>query len=66
MGFLPFKLLLSLKIYSHKSISTVFLIYNEVLIISDGLEAKTEELSAGFDHFMAWKSADGKKIVDSW
>ncbi|BCD68811.1 type I restriction endonuclease subunit R [Nitratiruptor sp. YY09-18] len=34
--------------------------YNEILIISDGLEAKMGSLSAGFDRFMAWKSADGK------
>ena len=30
--------------------------YNEILIISDGLEAKAGSLSAGFDRFMAWKS----------
>ena len=35
--------------------------YNEILIISDGLEAKIGSLSAGYDRFMAWKSADGKK-----
>jgi type I restriction enzyme R subunit len=28
--------------------------YNEILIISDGLEAKAGSLSAGFDRFMAW------------
>ncbi|KAA0259090.1 type I restriction endonuclease subunit R [Deferribacter autotrophicus] len=32
--------------------------YNEILIISDGLEAKAGSLSAGFDRFMAWKSID--------
>lgn len=35
--------------------------YNEVLIISDGLEAKMGSLSAGYDRFMYWKTADGKK-----
>ena len=35
--------------------------YNEILIISDGLEAKMGSLSAGYDRFMAWKSVDGKK-----
>jgi len=35
--------------------------YNEILIISDGLEARAGSLSAGFDRFMAWKSIDGKK-----
>jgi type I restriction enzyme, R subunit len=33
---------------------------NAILIISDGLEAKTGSLSAGFSRFMAWKTADGK------
>jgi type I restriction enzyme R subunit len=35
--------------------------YNEIIVISDGLEAKAGSLSAGFTRFMAWKSADGKK-----
>lgn len=35
--------------------------YNEVLIISDGLEAKMGSLSAGYDRFMYWKTADGRK-----
>lgn len=34
--------------------------YNAILIISDGLEAKTGSLSAGLSRFLAWKSADGK------
>lgn len=34
--------------------------YNALLIISDGLEAKTGSLSAGLSRFLAWKSADGK------
>jgi type I restriction enzyme R subunit len=34
--------------------------YNALLVISDGLEAKTGSLSAGLSRFMAWKSADGK------
>ena len=34
--------------------------YNEILVISDGLEARVGSLSAGFDRFMAWKSLDGK------
>jgi len=34
--------------------------YNEFMIISDGLEAKSGSLSAGFSRFMAWKSSDGK------
>ena len=34
--------------------------YNALLVVSDGLEAKTGSLSAGYRRFMAWKSADGK------
>ncbi len=30
--------------------------YNELLIISDGLEARAGSLSAGFSRFMAWKT----------
>ena len=33
--------------------------YNALLVISDGLEAKTGSLSAGMSRFMTWKSADG-------
>ncbi|PCH64454.1 MAG: DEAD/DEAH box helicase [Gammaproteobacteria bacterium] len=35
--------------------------YNALLVISDGLEAKTGSLSAGLTRFMAWKTVDGKK-----
>ena len=35
-------------------------IFNSLLIISDGLEAKAGSISAGFTRFMAWKTADGK------
>ena len=33
--------------------------YNGFMIISDGLEAKTGSISAGFSRFMAWKTSDG-------
>ena len=33
--------------------------YNALLVISDGLEAKTGSLSADLSRFMVWKSADG-------
>jgi type I restriction enzyme R subunit len=33
--------------------------YNGFMVISDGLEAKSGSLSAGFSRFMAWKSSDG-------
>ena len=34
--------------------------YNGILVISDGLEAKTGCLSSELNRFTAWKSADGK------
>lgn len=34
--------------------------YNELIVISDGLEARAGSLSAGFSRMMAWKSVDGK------
>ncbi len=37
--------------------------YNALLVISDGLEAKTGSLSAGLSRFLAWKSADGKAVA---
>lgn len=37
--------------------------YNELIIISDGLEARAGSLSAGFSRFTAWKSEDGEHIV---
>ncbi len=42
-----------------QSIPSLFA-YNALLVISDGLEAKTGSLSAGLTRFMAWKTADGK------
>nr|WP_330216779.1 type I restriction endonuclease subunit R [Lebetimonas sp. JS138] len=49
------------QLQTYKKTIPSFFTYNEILIISDGLEAKVGSLSAGYDRFMAWKSADGKK-----
>lgn len=40
-------------------ISSLFF-YNEILIISDGTEAKMGSLTANMDRFMSWKSVDGE------
>jgi len=40
-----------------QAISSLFT-YNEMIIISDGLEAKIGSLSAGYDRFTTWKSMD--------
>ena len=37
--------------------------YNEVIVISDGLEAKAGTLSSGISRFSAWKSEDGETIA---
>ena len=35
--------------------------YNGLLVISDGLDARTGTITSGFDRFLAWKSIDGKR-----
>lgn len=37
--------------------------YNEILIISDGLEARAGTLTSGWDRFMPWRTTDGKTIA---
>ena len=37
--------------------------YNEVIVISDGLEARAGTLSSGMSRFTAWKSDDGETIA---
>ncbi len=48
------------QIETYKSVIPTLFTYNGFVIISDGLEAKSGSISAGFSRFMAWKSADGK------
>ena len=45
-----------------QQISSLFT-YNELIIISDGLEARAGSLSAGFSRFTAWKSEEGEHIA---
>ncbi|NPE32135.1 type I restriction endonuclease subunit R, partial [Methanococcoides sp. SA1] len=49
------------QLQTYKEIIPSLFIYNALMIISDGLEAKSGSLSAGLSRFMAWKSADGKE-----
>ena len=42
-----------------RTIPSLF-VYNSILVISDGLEAKVGSLSSELSRFMAWKSSDGK------
>jgi type I restriction enzyme R subunit len=48
------------QIETYKTFIPTLFTYNEIAIVSDGLEAKAGSLSAGFTRFMTWKSSDGK------
>ena len=37
--------------------------YNELLVISDGLEARMGTLTSGWDRFMPWRTIDGKVLA---
>jgi type I restriction enzyme R subunit len=47
------------QLQTYKQMIPTLFTYNGVLVISDGLEAKTGSISADFSRFMAWKSSDG-------
>lgn len=49
------------QLQTYKSVIPSLFTYNEILIISDGNEAKAGSLSAGYSRFMRWKSDDGEK-----
>ena len=51
------------QLQTYKEIIPALFVYNAALIISDGFEAKAGSLSAGFNRFMNWKSADGKVLA---
>ena len=38
-------------------------VYNELLIISDGLEARSGTLTSGWDRFMPWRTIDGENVA---
>src|SRR5208283_1794309 len=43
-------------------IPTLF-VYNELLVISDGIEARLGTLTAGWERFMPWRTIEGDKIA---
>lgn len=45
---------------TYKQVIPSLFAYNGFMVISDGLEARSGSLSAGFTRFMAWKSSDGR------
>ncbi|MDY6823974.1 MAG: type I restriction endonuclease subunit R [Thermodesulfobacteriota bacterium] len=38
-------------------------VYNELLVISDGLEARGGTITSGWDRFMPWRTIDGQNIA---
>ncbi|MBW2595058.1 MAG: type I restriction endonuclease subunit R [Deltaproteobacteria bacterium] len=37
--------------------------YNELLVISDGLEARCGSITSGWDRFMPWRTVDGMEVA---
>ena len=48
------------QIQTYKSVIPSLFTYNAICVISDGLECKAGSVSAGFNRYMAWKTADGQ------
>ncbi|MGE5558510.1 MAG: type I restriction endonuclease subunit R [Bacillota bacterium] len=48
------------QLQTYKQVIPTLFTYNAILVVSDGLEAKTGSISSDFSRFLAWKSADGK------
>ena len=37
--------------------------YNEVMVVSDGLEARSGTISSGWDRFSPWRTIDGREVA---
>ena len=48
------------QLQTYKATIPALFVYNSLLVVSDGLEARAGSLSAGFNRFSAWKTKDGK------
>ncbi|MCK5057316.1 MAG: type I restriction endonuclease subunit R [Candidatus Aminicenantes bacterium] len=48
------------QLQTYKAMIPSLFTFNALLVISDGMEAKAGSLSAGYQRFHAWKTADGK------
>ncbi len=51
------------QLQTYKSDIPGLFIYNELLVISDGLEARGGTLTSGWDRFMPWRTIDGKEVA---
>ncbi len=49
------------QIQTYKATIPGLFTYNEVCIISDGMDCRAGSVSAGFSRYMTWKSTDGRK-----
>ena len=48
------------QLQTYKTVIPSLFVFNSLLLISDGLEARVGSLSSGFNRFSAWKTKDGK------
>lgn len=51
------------QLQTYKSDIPSLFIYNELLVISDGLEARGGTLTSGWDRFTPWRTIDGKEVA---
>lgn len=48
------------QLQTYKQDISDYMAYNEILVISDGINARTGSLSAGFDRFMQWRAPEDR------
>ncbi len=48
------------QLQTYKTVIPSLFVFNSLLVISDGLDARVGSLSSGFSRFSAWKTKDGK------
>lgn len=53
------------QIQNYKSAISNLFSYNEILVASDGLDAKAGTITSEWSRFLAWKTVDGKKEDES-
>jgi type I restriction enzyme R subunit len=53
------------QLQTYKQLIPSLFISNAILVISDGWSAKAGSLTSDYSRFMAWKTADGRHLIDS-
>jgi len=48
---------------TYKQDTPTLFTYNELLIVSDGLEARCGSITSGWDRFMPWRTVDGMEVA---